>query len=87
MHPGLCVDEIVSRIVEEIPDARSLVNLALSCKTLYEPSMNKRWRELSGLIPLLKCMPSDAVEVVDATLGIPFACVGLLHGFAFSLLD
>ncbi len=53
-----------------------LENLALSDRarvartssSFFEQAMNATWAELSSLVPLVLCMPSDAVEERVTTL-------------------
>ncbi|GJE91783.1 F-box protein [Phanerochaete sordida] len=61
MHPVLQIDEILVDILSTV-DRASLRSLGLACKTFYEPAMNALWYRIHSLVPLLACLPEDAVE-------------------------
>ncbi|KAL0960463.1 hypothetical protein HGRIS_005506 [Hohenbuehelia grisea] len=46
----------------EQQDLSSLANIALTCRALSEPALDRLWSELYGLCPLLRLFPEDAWE-------------------------
>ncbi|KAG2141082.1 hypothetical protein DEU56DRAFT_283068 [Suillus clintonianus] len=42
---------------ETLLSRQSLAALAMTCKTFYEPAMDFLWSNMSGLLPLLGCVP------------------------------
>lgn len=63
MHPILRIDEILAVIVTFVDTTgggpwhhpkSTLLNVALSCKTLSEAALDQLWKEQSCLFPLLK---------------------------------
>lgn len=59
MHPCLHIDELLESIAAEVSSGgtRELVAMALTCQVFYEPAMNRLWRDLPGLVPLISCLP------------------------------
>ena len=47
---------------EEDEGLRALVALAVTCRILYEPTMNVLWHTLEDLAPVFKCLPSEIWE-------------------------
>lgn len=44
-------------------DRDAFVDMALTCRTFYEPAMNEHWRELRTIRKLLRYLPQDAVSM------------------------
>jgi hypothetical protein len=62
MHRCLYIPEISLLLCAELGGMRakkSLAALARTCVALCEPALDVLWYELSDLLPLVKCMPSD----------------------------
>lgn len=47
-----------------IPGSSTLAVLARTCKLFSEPALNILWHYMPNLNPLIRCLPSDAVETV-----------------------
>lgn len=62
MHPCLQIDEILQLITTNIERGSALVAMASTSRGFYEHAVNEIWKELSDLVPLVKCLPSDAYE-------------------------
>lgn len=58
MHPCLQVAEIQEQICSLLSQ-RTSSRLARTCRSFYEPAMDRTWEILAGYTPLIKCMPSD----------------------------
>ena len=74
MHPCFYINELLENIVEQTVEPESfggskdmvhLCNIALTCRTFYEPAMNRRWGKMSNLTPLLLCLPEQVVQEED----------------------
>ncbi|KAJ7616198.1 hypothetical protein DFH06DRAFT_1239387 [Mycena polygramma] len=68
MHPALQIAEIVYLVcgtfLTEDRDARkTLAALAVTCKSLHNPSLDVLWRTQWSIIPLLSCLPGDAFDI------------------------
>ncbi|GJE89165.1 hypothetical protein PsYK624_052600 [Phanerochaete sordida] len=65
MHPALKISEIL-RIMLQISDdhirRRTAAAVAMTCRTFYEPGSDALWGDMPSLRPLLRCLPTDAVE-------------------------
>ena len=70
MHRALLIHEIVDRVLEDLLGVdlifswrgdQTVVSLALTCKTLCEPALDKLWKKLPNPIPLIQCW-GDAVN-------------------------
>ncbi|KIK02803.1 hypothetical protein K443DRAFT_131693 [Laccaria amethystina LaAM-08-1] len=48
----------------------TLAGLARTCKTFHEPALNRLWRALPSLIPLIQCLPPDAWAISESTLSV-----------------
>lgn len=58
MHAALQIPEILERIAEEVsPYGSDRRNMALTCKTFYEPFMDLIWWGLWHIESLIKCLP------------------------------
>lgn len=67
MHQVLILSEIADIIVSERDLRGTLVNIALTCRTLYDPAMSALWRYLPDLLPLLRCLP-EGLQHVEVSL-------------------
>ncbi|KAJ7114722.1 hypothetical protein C8R44DRAFT_740096 [Mycena epipterygia] len=68
---GLAEIDIFCQIVQHIQDAtrqKSLLSIALTCKTLSEHALDFLWRDLASLIPVLRLIPSLTVMNGSYTL-------------------
>ena len=65
MHRCLQVDEILEVIASCLfhKDKHGLANMALACRTFYEPALNQYWCEVDSLSRLLECLPEDICKV------------------------
>ncbi|KAI0944045.1 hypothetical protein AcV7_001973 [Taiwanofungus camphoratus] len=77
MHNCLKISEILTVIIEHAysdPDSRpviatrTLVALALTCKTFLEPALDRLWHEQQTLVPLVKTLPVDAWSEVEGDI-------------------
>ncbi|GJE91799.1 hypothetical protein PsYK624_079500 [Phanerochaete sordida] len=60
MHAVLSINEILSAVFAVTPRC-SLLSAGLTCKTFYEPAMDALWYTIDSIIPLLMCLPADAL--------------------------
>ncbi|KAG1837625.1 hypothetical protein DFJ58DRAFT_620385, partial [Suillus subalutaceus] len=44
---------------------KTLVALALTCKSFTEPALKLLWQDLPGLAPLIKCLPRSLWKQVE----------------------
>ena len=69
MHCALCIDEIIQLIFDfcgDLPDTRprwTYAQLARCCKTWTGPALDRLWRRMDGLGPLLALLPKSDDEV------------------------
>ncbi|GJE91825.1 F-box protein [Phanerochaete sordida] len=63
MHSVVQIDEIFLNILSWVAPA-ALLDLGLTCRAFYEPAMDARWVRLDNFVPLLKCLPSNAMADV-----------------------
>ena len=76
MHRALCIDEIIQLIFDfcgDLPDTRprwTYAQLARCCKTWTGPALDRLWRRIDGLGPLLALLPKsdDKVSVCNQYL-------------------
>lgn len=78
MHRCLQIVEIAEHIARCLPSGpyaenQSLVNMGLACRALYDPAMNALWATLENLLPLLYCLPDNAVQYKENDES-PFKC-------------
>lgn len=61
MHPWFTIEELLAEVFGNLgtSERRSLANAAVTCRTFYEPAMDRLWSELDDLFPLIKCMAPD----------------------------
>ncbi|KAH9945537.1 hypothetical protein B0H21DRAFT_694148, partial [Amylocystis lapponica] len=71
-HRCLQVTEILWNIFEHALHYRHptwchvcVLSLALTCRAFHQVGIGILWREQHGLVPLIKCMPDDAWQVVE----------------------
>ena len=67
MHHCLSVPEILSNIFQYVKCAikegpATLASAARTCKTFSEPALDILWRDQSSLMPLIKCLPANALK-------------------------
>lgn len=62
MHSCLMIDEALVNIVKDV-EGSTLLNIALTCRTFYEPAMDQVWYELGGFKPLIRCLPKNITYV------------------------
>ena len=55
----LRVAEIVQMVVDEVSGSADLAHLARASRSFQEPALNKLWKTVVGLRPLLRTLPSD----------------------------
>jgi hypothetical protein len=74
MHRCFLIPEIVQLVCDsdefaedgfevQAETRRTLTALALTCRLFHEPALDRLWRHLGSLGPLVKCMPSDLWKV------------------------
>ena len=63
MRRTLEIDEIVQGIVSHVERNVDLRNMALVCRALYDPALDKLWSELDGLKPLIRCLPDHCTTI------------------------
>ena len=58
-------------VVDEIGDSADLARLARTSRPFQEPALNKLWKTVVGLEPLLRTLPTNLYEEVEvgATTG------------------
>lgn len=66
MHPSLQTPDIFLEILDQIEasspesvenDNRSLVNIAVVCRSWLEPALSRLWKRQKDLLPLFKTLP------------------------------
>ena len=62
MHRCLEIDEILHRIASHVEGKVSLVNMALTTHTFYEPAMDWCWYDVDFRV-LLQLLPPDALHI------------------------
>lgn len=67
MHKCLCIPEIQATILDNLT-LSDRARVARTSSSFFEQAMNATWAELSSLVPLVRCMPSDAMEERVTTL-------------------
>lgn len=70
MHQCLCIPEIQATILDNLA-LSDRASVARTSSSFFEQAMNATWAELDSLIPLVRCIPPDAVEERVTTL-LPF---------------
>ena len=63
MRRTLETDEIVQGIVSHVERNVDLHSVALVCRALYAPALDKLWSELDGLKPLIRCLPDHCTAI------------------------
>ena len=78
MHPALCIDEVLQLIFDfcgDISDPEpkwTYAQLARCCKTWTDPALDRLWRRMGGLKPLLALLPkSDEVSLENIRPTVP----------------
>lgn len=59
MHATPLITDVLERICE-LADPEPLSVMARTARVLHEPAIHALWHELPGLIPLLRCFPTDS---------------------------
>ncbi|KAI0783978.1 hypothetical protein BC629DRAFT_536801 [Irpex lacteus] len=67
MHQCLCIPEIQATILDNLA-LSDCARVACTSSSFFEQAMNATWAELDSLIPLVRCIPPDAVEERVTTL-------------------
>ncbi|PIL24674.1 hypothetical protein GSI_12558 [Ganoderma sinense ZZ0214-1] len=73
MHPALCIDEVLQLIFDFCGDLRdsepkwTYGQLARCCKTWTDPALDRLWRRMGGLKPLLALLPKSDECIAEAT--------------------
>jgi hypothetical protein len=66
MHHSLQITEVLSHIFEYVfndeQGQRNISALALTCQAFRDPALAILWRQMTSLVPLIKCFPSDLWE-------------------------
>ena len=84
MHRCLSAAELVDRIARNMDSDR--LNMALACKTFYEPAMNALWRKMDGVEPLVRCLPPRLLtNGGDTESDLVSLMVLIIYGRALSL--
>jgi F-box-like len=65
MHPCLQIPEIIRAIFSWLSqdDGGTLAALSLTCRNFYEPASDRLWSDLPSVVPLVRCLPDDLLEV------------------------
>ncbi|KAG6839825.1 hypothetical protein C0991_011290 [Blastosporella zonata] len=84
MHNCLQIPEILDAIFVNLVDVHShddtdipfpgsttLVNIALTCRAFKESALDVLWNTISGLDPIVGCLPHDAVCTIEEARDIP----------------
>ena len=61
----LRVAEIVQMVVDEVSGSADLAHLARASRSFQEPALNKLWKTVVGLEPLLRTLPTNLYEEVE----------------------
>lgn len=56
MHRLLAIHEILGLIARNL-SAKEQRDMALVCRTFYEPAMDELWHTIESLAPLILCLP------------------------------
>lgn len=62
MHQCLRIPEIQGEIFSNL-QRRDCAKLAQTCRFFYDQAMDVVWAELPNLLPVVLCLPSDAVDI------------------------
>jgi len=54
----LAIEDDFTHSVDVSLSRRDLLSVALTCKAFVEPALNRLWRSLDSLFPLLKILPA-----------------------------
>lgn len=63
MHRCLQIPEIICLLCDALevvagwPPDREYLNMALSCRAFLDPALNKLWKSISNLDPIISCLP------------------------------
>ncbi|THV02460.1 hypothetical protein K435DRAFT_836332 [Dendrothele bispora CBS 962.96] len=72
MHQALLIDEILENILDSCSDGNSLGRIARTCQAWKEPALNRLWRRLTCIVPLLQLIPGlkevHGVYVLDISI-------------------
>ncbi|KAF8066940.1 hypothetical protein FPV67DRAFT_1416743 [Lyophyllum atratum] len=78
VHRCLLVPDIIHLLCDTIVAARfgnshlpTLAVLARTCRLFYEPALDRIWMNLDGIVPLIKCMPSDLWKLAPSVCRRP----------------
>lgn len=66
-HQSILISEIVTLIFKNLlrdSDYTSLSRLARSTKSFSEPALDVLWRSQTSLVPLICCLPDDALHKI-----------------------
>jgi hypothetical protein len=72
MHYCLKVAELQNQILNNLPDAATARNLAITCHALSEPTLDILWRQWQhDLVPLLRILPLKAnIHIVSKAISL-----------------
>ena len=76
MHRCLYIQEIVRNVASYSAD-QDVLPMALTCRTFHEPAMDFVWKELTGLGPLIRCLPEKlwTVELDEDNMDLAWIVV------------
>lgn len=63
-HQVLRINELLNFIAADLP-SKDQVQMALTCRAIYEPIMDRRWAHIYSVACLIRCLPEDALEETD----------------------
>jgi hypothetical protein len=78
MHRGLLIPEVVELICG-VAEFSTLAALARTSHSFQPPALAVLWETQTSLFQLLKCLPSDLVEVVPPPQGQDIATTLVAH--------
>lgn len=76
MDRSLQMPEIVQAICDVLDGVKTALSVALACKAFEDPGLNRVWRSIQTLRPILGLLPWGALDYVMDDQGYPTAVSG-----------
>ncbi|KAF5350264.1 hypothetical protein D9758_007794 [Tetrapyrgos nigripes] len=86
MHQALLIDEIFENVLDSCSDGHSLSRIARTCRAWNDPALDRLWKRLTCIVPLLNLIPGLAkVDGVYVSLGeVSVSRLASLHLLCFT---
>ena len=77
-HPIFYIDELSRPIIDELMETsqRTVLSLALTCRSLEEPALSSLWKEQPSLNALVKVLPSHNLAQFEDDRGFVMVVSG-----------